>query len=194
MLIAITPYKILTQLDIEHYKSILEYYDCLIIRTPMTTSQLIDWITTAIEHGISKDKLTVHSNVDVFIACAMTSIHFSEYHSALKKFKTQHPQAVVSMSTHSEESVIYAEQQRCDYVLFGHVFPTPSKPHQAPRSQREMTQVLNKAIKVIALGGVNVRTLPHLPRGFAGIAGISLFYNSNSQTLRKVIEEWSNYV
>lgn len=194
MLIAITPYKILNQLDIEHYKSILEYYDCLIIRTPMTTSQLIDWITTAIEHGISKDKLTVHSNVDVFIACAMTSIHFSEYHSALKNFKTQHPQTIVSMSTHSEESVIFAEQQQCDYVLFGHVFPTSSKPHQEPRTQREMTQVLNKAIKVIALGGINIRTIAQLPRGFAGIAGISLFYNSDSQTLRKVIEEWSNYV
>jgi thiazole tautomerase (transcriptional regulator TenI) len=194
MFVAITPYKILNQLDIEHYKSILEYYDCLIIRTPMTTSQLIDWITTAIEHGISKDKLTVHSNVDVFIACAMTSIHFSEYHSALKNFKTQHPQAIVSMSTHSEESVIYAEQQQCDYVLFGHVFPTSSKPHQEPRSQREITQVLNKEIKVIALGGINLCTLAQLPRGFAGIAGISLFYNSNNQTLRKFIEEWSNYV
>jgi thiazole tautomerase (transcriptional regulator TenI) len=194
MFVAITPYKILNQLDIEHYKSILEYYDRLIIRTPMTTTQLIDWITTAIEHGISKDKLTVHSNVDVFIACAMKSIHFSEYHRALKKFKTQHPQAIVSMSTHSEESVIYAEQQQCDYVLFGHVFPTSSKPHQEPRSQREITQVLNKEIKVIALGGINIRTLAQLPRGFAGIAGISLFYNSDNQTLRKFIEEWSNYV
>lgn len=194
MFVAITPYKILNQLDIEHYKSILEYYDHLIIRTPMTTSQLIDWITTAIEHGISKDKLTVHSNVDVFIACTMTSIHFSEYHSALKNFKTQHPQAIVSMSTHSEESVIYAEQQQCDYVLFGHVFPTSSKPHQEPRSQREITQVLNKEIKVIALGGINLRTIAQLPRGFAGIAGISLFYNSDNQTLRKFIEEWSNYV
>jgi thiazole tautomerase (transcriptional regulator TenI) len=194
MFVAITPYKILNQLDIEHYKSILEYYDRLIIRTPMTTTQLIDWITTAIEHGISKDKLTVHSNVDVFIACAMKSIHFSEYHSALKNFKTQHPQAIVSMSTHSEESVIYAEQQQCDYVLFGHVFPTSSKPHQEPRSQREITQVLNKEIKVIALGGINIRTLAQLPRGFAGIAGISLFYNSDNQTLRKFIEEWSNYV
>jgi thiazole tautomerase (transcriptional regulator TenI) len=194
MFVAITPYKILNKLDIEHYKSILEYYDRLIIRTPMTTTQLIDWITTAIEHGISKDKLTVHSNVDVFIACAMKSIHFSEYHSALKNFKTQHPQAIVSMSTHSEESVIYAEQQQCDYVLFGHVFPTSSKPHQEPRSQREITQVLNKEIKVIALGGINIRTLAQLPRGFAGIAGISLFYNSDNQTLRKFIEEWSNYV
>lgn len=194
MFIAITPYKLLNLQDILHYQSIMGYYDRLIIRTPMTTSQLIDWITKAIEHGISKDKLTVHSNVDVFIACAMTSIHFSEYHSALKNFKTQHPQAIVSMSTHSEESVIFAQQQRCDYVLFGHVFPTSSKPNQEPRSQSEITQVLNKKIKVIALGGVNIRTLPQLPTGFAGIAGISLFYDCDNQTLRKIIEEWSNYV
>lgn len=194
MFVAITPYKLLNQLDIEHYKAILEYYDHLIIRTPMTTPQLIDWITRAIEHGISKDKLTVHSNVDVFIACAMTSIHFSEYHSALKNFKTQHPQAIVSMSTHSEESVIYAQQQHCDYVLFGHVFRTSSKPNQEPRSQCEIRQVLNKEIKVIALGGVNRRTLSQLPIGFAGVAGISLFYDSDNQTLRKFTEEWSNYV
>lgn len=194
MFIAITPYKVLNQQDILHYHSIIQYYDFLIIRTPMNTTQLIDWITQAIKHGISKDKLTVHNNVDVFIACTMKNIHFSEYHSAIKNFKTQHPKAIVSMSTHSEAAVAFAQQLRCDYVLFGHLFPTASKPELEPRTQKETEQVLTKKIKIIALGGINSRTIKQLLPGFAGIAGITLFYESDKQALRKMIEEWSNYV
>ena len=39
-------------------------------------------------------------------------------------------------------------------------------------------------IFLIALGGINLTTMPHLPKGFQGIAGISIFNHSIKQYKR----------
>ena len=49
-------------------------------------------------------------------------------------YKAQHPDVEVSMSTHTINSVKQAYQHQLDYVFYGHIFTTASKPNQQPRS------------------------------------------------------------
>ena len=47
-------------------------------------------------------------------------------------YKAQHPDVEVSMSTHTINSVKQAYQHQLDYVFYGHIFTTASKPNQQP--------------------------------------------------------------
>ena len=65
-------------------------------------------------------------------------------------YKSIHPEIEVSMSTHSIESVKAAYEHDLDYV-FGHIFKTPSKPNQLPRSKAEIQCVLEIPIQFMPL-------------------------------------------
>ena len=45
-------------------------------------------------------------------------------------YKAQHPDVEVSMSTHTINSVKQAYQHQLDYVFYGHIFTTASKPNR----------------------------------------------------------------
>ena len=194
MFIAITQYKHLTTNDIVHYKEIMDIYNYLILRTPMQSSDLQQWIEQAIHFGLDKEKLCIHNDIILLERCNLKSIHFSDMHQDSFQYKAKHPNKIVSMSTHSDSSVAYAESQGFDYVLFGHIFSTSSKPNQPPRTLTEIQSALKYDIDVVALGGINSSSLQHLPKGFSGIAGISLFSLSTKKQLERLIEEWRAYV
>lgn len=192
MIVAITPYKPLNLAHIEHYQSIEEAFDLLLLRTPMTDTDLISWIREAIEHGIPKHKIMVHSNLEVLEHCELDAIHFAEMDERAITTKAMHPQLTVSMSTHSLASIDYAKHAQLDFVFFSHIFKTSSKPGKAPRSTQEIKSAINHPMSVIALGGINMHTLPKLPKGFDGIAAITLFEDATKVDLLSIKQEWSN--
>lgn len=56
MFIAITEFENLDSDDIQHYTTIASVIDYLMIRTPMSQQQLIDWMNRLIQAGFRKIK------------------------------------------------------------------------------------------------------------------------------------------
>ncbi|AMY06207.1 thiamine phosphate synthase [Staphylococcus condimenti] len=188
MYVAITPYRVLTQQDLIHYIEIESVIDTLIFRTPMEPKELINLIKNLMQAGFPKDKITIHTDTDTLQKLDLNAIHFREGDERAYNFKTANPDICVSMSTHNSQSAQAAEAHNLDYILFGHLFQTKSKPGKTPRTNSEIESVLNVNIPVVALGGINADTLSLVPKGFSGIAAISYFREQDLETIRSAKE------
>jgi len=88
----------------------------------------------------------------------------------------------IGVSTHAPEEVEAARRAGADYVVFGPVYPTPSKArHGAPAGLDGLRRAAAVGIPVLALGGVTAERLPELAAaGAAGAAGIRCFLEAAS--------------
>lgn len=188
--IAITKYKDLTNDDVQHFLDISDGIDGLLFRTPMSSSDLFSFLKSLIEKGFPKSKIIIHSDVHLLEQLHLSHIHFREMDEDAFSYKSIHPEIEVSMSTHSIESVKAAYEHDLDYVFFGHIFKTPSKPNQLPRSKAEIQRVLEIPIPIYAIGGITEKTILQLPHGFKGICAISFFMNASLQQIELLRKEW----
>ena len=156
----------------------------------MSSSDLSSFLTSLIEKGFPKSKIIIHSDVHLLEQLHLSHIHFREMDEDAFSYKSTHPEIEVSMSTHSIESVKAAYEHDLDYVFFGHIFKTPSKPNQLPRSKAEIQRVLEIPIPIYAIGGITEKTIPQLPHGFKGICAISFFMNASLQQIELLRKEW----
>ncbi len=185
MWVAISKQTITPEL-IKQYAAIEPVIDQLILRT--RPKEQVKAIEALLKNDFPKDKITVHSDIEVLNRFNLTHIHFKEMDERAFHLKQTHPDLCVSMSTHSQASAQAAKRHHLDYVLFGHLFETASKPGLPPRTQEEIDSVLTVDIPVIALGGINFDTLSEVPQGFSGIAAISLFAHHDLHTLSSLKE------
>lgn len=192
MIIAITSYHKLTKQDSINYCEIEPYIDYLIVRSPMCTSETIEWINQLKQRHFPKDKIIIHSDYHVLQSCDLSRIHFRENDEQIRALKQHCSNIKISMSTHSRQAIQYAEDLNLDFVLYGHVFETKSKKGLAPKSLTEVNDALKSDIPVVALGGINLKMVSHLPKGFQGIAGISIF-NHSIKTVQALHRAWLNY-
>ncbi|PNZ31775.1 thiamine-phosphate pyrophosphorylase [Staphylococcus petrasii] len=188
--IAITTYKDLTDEDSKHFLAIAKGIDGLLFRTPMSREALFHFITRLLDAGFPKDKVIIHSDTELLESLSLSRLHCREMDTAAFDYKQLHPNVKVSMSTHSKQSVEQAYEHGLDYVFYGHIFKTPSKPNQQPRSQDEVNDVLRLPIPIYAIGGITKETIHQLPKGFAGICAISFFMNASLQQIEQLRKEW----
>ncbi len=188
--IAITTYKHLTASDLQHFLDISEGIDGLLFRTPMSRDELRSFLSRLIVAGFPRDKIIVHSDVELLEALNLTRLHCREMDTLAFHYKEHHPEVQVSMSTHSVDTVKQAYRHHLDYVFYGHIFPTASKPNQQPRTSSEINDVLHVPIPIYAIGGMTKDTIHQLPPGFAGICAISYFMNASLQQIQHLRKEW----
>lgn len=190
MLIAITHYKLLDSNDAAHFIQISPYIDRLILRTPMSDKELFPFLSILLESGFPKEKIILHSSIELLESFNLHAIHFKEHDGNAFKYKHQQPEVSVSMSVHSAEAVKKAQLNGLDFVLFGHIFDSSSKKDLPVRTLEEISEALSFDIPVIALGGVNLQTIRNMPSGFSGIAAISGFMNATIDQIIELRKEW----
>lgn len=190
MFIAITEYKRLDSHDAVHLIDISPYIDRLILRTPMSDTDLAAFLTRLLESGFPPEKVVIHSSIDLLESFKLQFIHFKEHDIEAFKYKEEHPEISVSMSTHSAESIKKAQLNGLDSVLFGHIFESASKKSLPPRTNAEIKEAVSFDIPVIALGGINLYTIEKLPAGFDGISSISGFMDATHNQIINLRKEW----
>ena len=125
-------------------------------------------------------RLVVNDRLDVAIAARADGVHLrGDSFAAAPSRRLAPPGFLVGRSVHSEAEAIAAEAAGgCDYLLFGTVFPSDSKPEGHGAAGLEaLTRVCERVqLPVLAIGGITVDRAPAVARaGAAGIAGISVF-------------------
>ncbi|MGV3274865.1 thiamine phosphate synthase [Staphylococcus sp. 11261D007BR] len=190
MLLAVTPYEPLNHTHQGHLCEIEPLIDGVLLRTPMTQHDIKRWIEEITARGFPKEKLIIHSDIDLALMMHIHRIHFSQYDEKVKSIKTTYPQFVVSMSVHNVEAIQYAQQYEVDFGLFGHLFPTPSKPNQSPRTAEEIDHALATTLPLVAIGGINVTTVSNVPTHFSGIACIGALFNRPYNEVQQLSEQW----
>jgi thiamine-phosphate pyrophosphorylase len=70
---------------------------------------------------------------------------------------------VVGKSTHSIEQAVAAEREGADYIGFGPIFSTPTKPDYPPIGLDQIREVHERvSIPIFCIGGIKLQNLPHL--------------------------------
>lgn len=155
------------------------------IRIPGAPARLVAGIVSTVCRGRPElaARLLVNDRLDLAVAMGLGGVHLPA--SGLPPGRVRSwapPHLLVAVSTHSVRDVERAAAAGADFVVFGPVFPTASKPGHGgtgPRALAEAARV--SSVPVFAIGGVSPARLDEVAAsGAGGVAGISVFADERS--------------
>jgi thiamine-phosphate pyrophosphorylase len=125
-------------------------------------------------------RLLVNDRVDIALAAGAAGVHLPTAAMPPARVRRIAPeQFAIGRSIHSPDDAVAAEQGGgCDYLLFGTVFESGSKPsdHRVAGVESLRRACASVALPVLAIGGVTVDRAEDLGRvGASGAAAIRLF-------------------
>ncbi len=138
----------------------------------------------------------VNDRIDVALVSDADGVHLgkddipvAEARAILGKNK------ILGSTAHSLTEAIMSQANGADYIGFGHIFPTDSKPKKTPAvGVRELEKVVNTVkIPVLAIGGIGPENIEDVIRtGVHGVAVIGAVVKSNNpqsavRHLRRII-------
>jgi thiamine-phosphate pyrophosphorylase len=125
-------------------------------------------------------RIVVNERLDVALAANAHGVHLrGSSFSAARTRAAAGGQFLIGRSVHTLDEAIAVEcDGGCDYLLFGTVFASPSKPagHRVAGVDALREVCARVRLPVVAIGGVTAATVGEVSAaGAAGIAAISLF-------------------
>jgi thiamine-phosphate pyrophosphorylase len=153
--------------------------------------ELMELVCSAMRHVPSSCRILVNDRFDVACAAGAGGVHLGEQSVPVadtKRFVKERklPRGfVVGVSTHSLEAARVAETNGADYIVFGPIFPTPSKlAYGWPQGVEKLAEVSRAAsIPVLAIGGITAQNAQACASaGATGIAAIRLFQDAPDLT------------
>lgn len=140
-----------------------------------SAKELYELILSLTDMGVPLSKLLVNDRIDVAVAANARGIQLAYHSLPLAKARMHFPELMIGCSVHSVQEARVSEQQGTDFLLFGHVYPTQSKPGAAPRGLEELKGVCRAVrVPVIAIGGITPENAPEaLASGAQGVAVLS---------------------
>jgi thiamine-phosphate pyrophosphorylase len=132
-------------------------------------------------------RILVNDRLDVAIAERAGGVHLGENSLPVREAKrlvearASSVDFLFGVSCHSLDAALSAAREGADYLIFGPVFPTPSKAvYGSPQGIDALAAVCHSvSIPVLAIGGITVENSAScLSAGAAGIAAIRLFQDA----------------
>ena len=124
-------------------------------------------------------RIIVNDRADVAEAAGAHGVHLRSDGPAVARVRAAYPGLLIGRSIHSAGEA-HAHRD-ADYLLFGHVFPSPSKPGQAEAGVAALGDAVAAAAgcQVVAIGGVDAgRARSCIDAGASGVAAIGTFVPS----------------
>src|SRR5690242_15203244 len=126
----------------------------------------------------SPTRVVVNDRLDVALAAGAHGVHLRGDSFPIERVVRSRPGFLIGRSVHSADEAEAAASTGANYLIFGMVFPSGSKPDARTAGLEALRQVVvrSRGIPVLAIGGMTVPRAPDVARtGAAGLAGIDLF-------------------
>ncbi len=140
---------------------------------------LENFVSSLLErHPDALAKILVNDRFDIALAAGLGGVHLpADGLSVAEVRRSAPPELVIGRSTHSVEEVQDAAQNGADFVFFGPVYRTASKPGHPGVGLEQLAAASRAAsIPVYALGGISPQRIDAVREaGAAGVAAIALF-------------------
>lgn len=124
-------------------------------------------------------QLLINDRADVATGAGAGGVHLTTQSLPVAAVRTSlDPELLIGVSTHCTEEAEFASAGGADFIVFGPVFDTLSKPYGTPVGVEALSRVASAVspLPVIALGGVDVDNVVECARaGAAGVAAITMF-------------------
>jgi thiamine-phosphate pyrophosphorylase len=145
-------------------------------------------------------RVLVNDRADVAVACGADGVHLASKSLPPETVRGMIGGKLLGVSVHSLEEAQEAVAGGADYVTFGHVYPTSSKPGMQPQGVRQLAGIVEAVeVPVLAIGGIDTANIEEvLTTGASGIAVISAIVaaedpESEARKLRRALDESSFY-
>lgn len=136
--------------------NISPYVEAIHIREHQKTArEIYELAKKLLGLGVPADKIIINNRVDAAAALGICQVQLGYHSLPVNVVKESYPGFSIGKSVHSLSEALQAEEQGADYILYGHVFPTPSKKGLAPKGLEQLTQIISQVtIPVLAIGGI----------------------------------------
>ncbi len=139
-----------------------------------TARELFQAVHLLTDANIPLSKIIINDRVDVALVTRARGVQLAFHSLDAAIVKANFPQLMLGSSIHSYDEGQKAKENGADYVLFGHVFPSQSKPDKPPKGLEELSRLTQLDIPVIAIGGITPENTGQvLQAGAKGIAVMS---------------------
>jgi thiamine-phosphate pyrophosphorylase len=158
--------------------------DLIQIREPDASGAALDAFVRRLRErtAATSARLIVNDRLDVALAAGAHGVHLKEESLPTARVRRIVPAGfLVGRSVHGVEGASVAAAEGADYLIFGTVFTTGSKPsgHRAAGLEALAAVVGAVSIPVIAIGGISLNTAASAAAsGAAGVAAIGLFFDA----------------
>jgi thiamine-phosphate pyrophosphorylase len=137
-------------------------------------------------------RVLVNDRLDIALAAEAAGVHLRADSVAAPRVRMLAPAGfIVGRSVHGPgEAAAATREGGCDYLIFGTVFPSASKPPGHIVAGIPVLRDVCRAttLPVVAVGGMTVENVPEVIRaGARGIAGIELFRDAGA--IRSKVEQ-----
>jgi thiamine-phosphate pyrophosphorylase len=140
----------------------------------------------------TRTRVLVNDRLDVALTSGAHGVHLrADSMPAARARCIAPPGFLIGRSAHSvEEAVRVSAAGSLDYVMFGTVFATDSKPGRAPAGLATLAAVSAAIpLPVLAVGGITpARTAEAVTAGAAGVAAIGMFADLPRADLERIIK------
>ncbi|WP_229750198.1 thiamine phosphate synthase [Paenibacillus nasutitermitis] len=157
-------------------QNIHPYITAFHLREPRRNAcELWQVVQAMLARGVPANKLMINDRIDVAWAAKLQGAQLSYRSLNVRDARAAFPGLRLGCSVHEHEEALLAEGQGADFLLYGHVFETASKPGQQPRGISALEQIAGSVkIPVIAIGGIYPdRVHEVVAAGAAGVAVLS---------------------
>ena len=117
----------------------------------------------------------MHANPHLACELSIKNVQLTGYGMSVRDAHSHFPSLHFGSSVHSLKEAEKAQQDGADWLVYGHVFETASKPGLPARGTEELFSIAERcAVPVYAIGGIEPNHLPNLQRNnVAGAAVLS---------------------
>jgi thiamine-phosphate pyrophosphorylase len=149
----------------------------------------------------TRARVLVNDRIDVAMAAGAHGVHLRGDSVPSSRARAIAPRGfLIGRSVHSTtEARVAAREGGADYLLFGTVFPTESKPGRAAAGVEALAEVVAAVptMPVLAVGGITPQTIAAVREsGCAGVAAIGLFADCREESIPGVVSDvraaWEN--
>ena len=147
----------------------------------MADRELLPFVNEVVEHTTGTGAVVlINDRPDIAAVSRAAGVHLKSNAAPASAVRTVLPAgALVGRSVHGAAEARRVESDGgCDYLLFGTVFPTGSKPAGHPVAGVDALAAVCRAVKlpVFAIGGIHPRNADRaMAAGAAGVAAMALF-------------------
>lgn len=159
-----------------HLLHTVPFLDAVILREKSKSDeQLVDLVTRLASTEFPLDKLILHARPHVARRLRLSKVQLTSYGMSLQDAHREFPELTFGCSIHSLEEAKEAMSEGADWLLYGHVFDTASKPRLSARGTEELFSIAQcSSIPVYAIGGIQPHHLSDLQQNHvAGVAVLS---------------------
>ncbi|OYD07705.1 thiamine phosphate synthase [Paludifilum halophilum] len=158
------------------FRETMEWVDVFYLRKKgLAPEELIYWARSLLdEGGIPPERLMVNGDWEVAAAVGCAGVHLPETGPMPDVVRDEAKTRIkIGCSVHSVKTAQQRAADGADYLFYGHIFSTPSKPGKTPRGVKALTQLAEAVpVPVMAVGGIKAQNI-HLLAG-SGCDGVAV--------------------